>query len=1422
MSDFGDFGDDFNFDAPKPKAADKKAKKTDDDLGDLDFGDDFGFDEPKPKPKATTEKKKVQNDDMDFGDDFNFDQPAKPKAKENKKEEPKDDMDFGDDFNFDEPKSKPKAKPAAKDDEFNFGDDDFESKPKKSESKSKKEEPKEVPAKPKAPKKDDDMDFGGDFDFDAKPKKSESKSKKEEPKDEMDFGDDDFNFDSKPAQKTEPAKPKQNDDEFNFGGDDFETKPKKSESKSKKEEPKDDMDFGGDFEFDAKPKKSESKSKKQEPKDDFGPMEFDEPKPKKAESKSKKAVDNDDMDFGGDFEFDTKPKKQVKDDLEEDFAFDTKPKAKPEPKVEPKKSESRAKSAKKDEFAMDFAFDAPKSKESEPKSRASSGKKSFFEPKQEPIKKEEPILQKQPSQTLVKQPSQHIIQNVQKFEPEPQVIPQITQNTIQQQLSETAPVISLPRFEPQYLQNDFQVQHAQIQNIAPAAPAFTLDDIKNLLLQHQPNMQPINDQLSQLKAEITELKQQQVNAQNVTTKMQQLTDNTNQTQKQLEFKSNELMQRELAVQRKETELTFQKQAFVNENEVLDQQKMNQQQQANITNNLIKQSQEVLNVLKSFDQSLERKIDELFATKIVEPKIDMSMFNQNFNLQLKNLTNNLQGQIEQILTVQVGQMIQEQFQNMFRNYIQNLNQNLEQNQIQLINLLQQQQQSTPTPQQPINQQNLAQKIIQDINQNLNVHFQNVLEQLQFLPNAPIQNQDNNNPKGTCQVYVEVVKTLQSKLDQTENDLKTQNQSIQEQTLKLRMAQQEAEHIRYRYQTYEKDAAIKDQRASALEEMNIQQQNRLHQKERDMMIREQQLKLREEDINQLNKQLELKQVQLEKLRLEVNQKRDDLKSQQLLMEVEQEKEEIRQMQDVESKVFNVYRAGSVGRFNPQMQQYSYPDYPQSPSMNGNMSIQQPVQQVIQQPVQYIQPQSQQNQQMQQMQQFQQQQQNGMTYSQIEPPQQVRNPQLDSFQKAKQQLKDVVQRGASASVRNSQSINDPNDADTMQKMRALEISYGIQKDLPRKQAAKQEPLRISKSVDENQQVIQQQQEMINNMMKQMREMQSLNSSQQSTKMPVYEPQYQQQYQAPTQFNPNQGKQKSETPSNADQIINKPFTPLPNNLVNTQPVVEMKPVSMVNENAQSLVISDDHRQKTQVIQQPPVQQVQQVAQPQVQYQEPVKQPVQMRNPTPPPQMTNYSQPKPTYQEQYQKAQQQILQPPTFQAPPAQPQDRKSQHVELDNLRPAASTSAPEQMKMKPITLTEPDKKQTLKAPEFSVGIDSEPQQQTQSESLSQQPKLQFMTAETSGISGLDFDFKPTKPLSGQASQNTNSLQNTASGMVSAQQSTTSPGKKLVSNPFEDTGASKSNNATLKNPFAEFKYDNNAFDVFEDGKSSTSPFFPF
>ena len=52
----------------------------------------------------------------------------------------------------------------------------------------------------------------------------------------------------------------------------------------------------------------------------------------------------------------------------------------------------------------------------------------------------------------------------------------------------------------------------------------------------------------------------------------------------------------------------------------------------------------------------------------------------------------------------------------------------------------------------------------------------------------------------------------------------------------------------------------------------------------------------------KQNELKEIQLEKLRLEINSKRDDLKQKQLLMEVEEEKQEMRQMVDVENRVFS----------------------------------------------------------------------------------------------------------------------------------------------------------------------------------------------------------------------------------------------------------------------------------------------------------------------------------------------------------------------------------------------------------------------------------------------------------------------------------------------------------------------------------------
>ena len=56
-----------------------------------------------------------------------------------------------------------------------------------------------------------------------------------------------------------------------------------------------------------------------------------------------------------------------------------------------------------------------------------------------------------------------------------------------------------------------------------------------------------------------------------------------------------------------------------------------------------------------------------------------------------------------------------------------------------------------------------------------------------------------------------------------------------------------------------------------------------------------------------------MQLEKLRIEINSRRDDLKSQQLMLEVESEKQEVRQMSDVEQRVFNLYRSpASIPRY------------------------------------------------------------------------------------------------------------------------------------------------------------------------------------------------------------------------------------------------------------------------------------------------------------------------------------------------------------------------------------------------------------------------------------------------------------------------------------------------------------------------------
>lgn len=87
-----------------------------------------------------------------------------------------------------------------------------------------------------------------------------------------------------------------------------------------------------------------------------------------------------------------------------------------------------------------------------------------------------------------------------------------------------------------------------------------------------------------------------------------------------------------------------------------------------------------------------------------------------------------------------------------------------------------------------------------------------------------------------------------------------------------------------------------------------------------------------------------------------------------------------------------------------------------------------------------------------------------------------------------------------------------------------------------------------------------------------------------------------------------------------------------------------------------------------------------------------------------------------------------------------------------------------------------------------------------------------TSGISGLDFNFG-TKDSSRRSIRTDEH-----------------PLEKMKANGFQQSQTqSKTSNQEvqssttgLKNPFAEFKYDNDAFNVFDDGKSSTSPFFPF
>lgn len=71
---------------------------------------------------------------------------------------------------------------------------------------------------------------------------------------------------------------------------------------------------------------------------------------------------------------------------------------------------------------------------------------------------------------------------------------------------------------------------------------------------------------------------------------------------------------------------------------------------------------------------------------------------------------------------------------------------------------------------------------------------------------------------CAVYVELVKTLQNKADSAKEELKRQSDNILEQQMQLKTQQEEAERLKQRYVMLEKSAALKEQKAAALEEMS----------------------------------------------------------------------------------------------------------------------------------------------------------------------------------------------------------------------------------------------------------------------------------------------------------------------------------------------------------------------------------------------------------------------------------------------------------------------------------------------------------------------------------------------------------------------------------------------------------------------------
>ncbi|KAH0572455.1 hypothetical protein SS50377_24566 [Spironucleus salmonicida] len=1034
-------------------------------------------------------------DDLSFDADFGSPQDTKPKKN------PKDDLfgdddfgdfgDFGDDFG--EPK-KTKPKAAAKDSDDMFGGDDFGS------FGADNNQQKDI-------KKDADI-FGNDDDF-------------------VDFGDD---FGDAPKAKKKPQTEKQTDEMPE--DDDFGAKPPAKKQEEKKEK---DI-FGGD---------------------DFG----DAPKETKKEAK---------FDFGDDDIFgERKPAKQTSDFAENDFGGDD--------FMAPAKPKSRAESkSTKDEFDFgednDFLFEEqpaksqPGSKKSsKPPSRSSSGKKGFFDA---PLQKQDKIAVQEAHQVesviqqeVVKPQAGAAFQQqqIQQVQQQPQIQPQVYNNT--QPVQNV--VVGEPDFirqkstfgsdQEQFIQKQLSELQQQMQNIVQMQHQ-TVNQLNNNVVD-QPQIQlqtPMTDIKEQLEGNDSQLKQinQSVNILHdyiqtsvngeIITQMQDFKcqlGEINDFNKQLKFQYDVLVEQQVSLQSQQQDFIKQKleiemrQKQITQEDQFLQDKHSQvesikqineqiQFQANeLLNQASQARQEMISVKQMFEKKISQQNNDQFTQQLNElssqlenqPKqasFDPKIIQQTIKQELSQLTEVISHEISQQLNTQLNNNVLEPIQRQFLNYTQNIQQLFQEQNQQVNNILN------------------TFKVAGGSQQNAGM--------LNYLNAAFTKLQSSLN----CSASVESIQIANERARKAEERLNSQERQLIQDQVKLQSELADVERMKLRIQQYEKQVELKQ---NALDDMNSQlhqQVEKLHEKERNLIVREQNIRVKDSEINDLFKHQELKAYQFEKLKCEINTKKDDLKAAQLLMEVESEKQELKDMESAENRVFNLYRAMSQGR---------------------------------QQPPQI---QNQQNYQPQQIQ--------NLATSQQLPVVQPQNPQnFASFNNAKQNLEQAMRRA-------STSLGKSNSADIDAKMEALKATYGMNQSVQGQYQVQNQNQQDNEVLRQNQQLqqqMQQQQQLLQQMMQQQQQKPTQfvdQQAQQQQQQQLYQQQLQQQQLQQQQLQNQQIEQNqynqqiqnlqhniepqlpsatpSDLPTNAQLLIQKPFTPMDQNLGKTKAIQEVTPPEKSN----------------------------------------------------------------------------------------------------------------------------------------------------------------------------------------------------------------------------------------------------------------------